>query len=181
MGRLCFLITCLINCNYQWLRDGVAEQQWDDLQNTLDYLGAVPVSGEPLDAINAGISVVRGDYVAAGLGLGAMIPGGGVIFTGIKQSHHIIPKAVYKEFAGDLAGVMKRDGKANLIDLPVPFHGNHPQYNKYVTNLLEQMKSDIGITPGSIENLQGHLRGKIDEALQSGQKLNDYFRPLVNE
>ncbi|MXN91128.1 type IV secretion protein Rhs [Flavobacterium sp. Sd200] len=70
--------------NYQWWRDGVAEQQWDEVQTTLDYLGTVPVIGEPIDAVNAGISAIRGDYAAAGLSMGAMIPIGGWAFTGLK-------------------------------------------------------------------------------------------------
>lgn len=40
--------------------------QLDQLQSGLDWLRAVPILGEPVDLINAGISAIRGDYAAAG-------------------------------------------------------------------------------------------------------------------
>jgi RHS repeat-associated protein len=56
----------------------------DWLQGALDIGGLIPVIGEPLDLINAGISAARGDYVAAGLSLGAMLPVGGQAATAAK-------------------------------------------------------------------------------------------------
>lgn len=157
-------------------RSDFRTKQFDEFQDGLDWLGTVPGFGEPVDLINAGISTIRGDYGRAGLSLAAMMPIVGWAATGIKQSHHIIPKAVYREMAGDLAGLMKRDGIKNLIDIPVPFHGNHPQYNKFVKNELENLKRNGLLSSGSIEALQGNLRNMIEDALKSGDKLNDYFR-----
>ncbi len=46
----------------------------DKLQTTLDVGGLVPGLGEPLDLLNAGISLARGDYLGAGLSTAAVIP-----------------------------------------------------------------------------------------------------------
>lgn len=166
---------------YKGWRSMEFSRQMDQFQNGLDWLGTAPLLGEPIDLINAGISAVRGRYAAAGLSLAATVPVAGWAAFGIKQSHHVIPKAVYKEFKSDLAGIIKRDGKANLMDLPVPYHlGGHNAYNDYVTNALNNIKADIGITPGSIEALQGQLRGMINEGLENfnktGENLNTYFK-----
>ena len=74
---------------YQGYRDGIREQQWNDFQRDLDYMGMAPGIGEPIDLINAGISAIRGNYVEAGLGLGAMIPVAGNFFVGAKHLNRI--------------------------------------------------------------------------------------------
>lgn len=47
----------------------------DGFQTTLDYVGLVPIIGEPFDLINGGIYAARGDYLKAGLSLAAVVPG----------------------------------------------------------------------------------------------------------
>ncbi|MET3019395.1 AHH domain-containing protein [Flavobacterium hydatis] len=161
---------------YQGWRDKQYSKKFDEFQDGLDYLGTIPVIGEPVDFTNAGISTLRGNYSGAALSLAAMVPVLGIASTTIKQSHHLVPKAVFKEFKKDLSKIMKRDGIKNLMSLPVPFHGNHPQYNIYVGKAIGDLKSRGALSSGSIESLQGNLRGMIDEALESGEKLNEYFR-----
>jgi RHS repeat-associated protein len=46
----------------------------DDFQSDLDWLGAIPLIGEPIDLLNAGISGARGNYGTAALSLAAMAP-----------------------------------------------------------------------------------------------------------
>ncbi len=138
----------------------------------------IPIIGEPIDLINGGISAIRGDYVAAGLSVGAMIPVGGYLANAIKiQRHHIIPQAVYKKAGAAVLDAMKLNAGNNLKKLPTPFHGNHPQYNSYVTQRLNQMQN---VTPGSIQTLQKDFNGMINSAYDNykatGQNLNDYFR-----
>jgi hypothetical protein len=166
---------------YKGWRSMEFSRQMDQFQNGLDWLGTAPLLGEPIDLINAGISAIRGNYGAAGLSLAATVPVAGWAAFGIKQSHHVIPKAVYKDFKSDLAGIMKRDGKANLMDLPVPYHlGGHKAYNDFVTNSLELLRAQGAISKGSIEALQGNLRGMINEGLENfhntGENLNTYFK-----
>lgn len=167
---------------YQGYRDGIRKQQWDDFQSDMDWFGTIPVVGEPIDLANGLISVFRGNYGAAALSAAAVIPIAGNAATAIKiQRHHVIPKAVYKEFAGDLKGIIKRDGKANLMPLPEPYHlGGHKAYNNYVRRELNYMKENGMISPGSIEALQGQLRGVINQGLdnfhKTGENLNTYFK-----
>jgi uncharacterized protein RhaS with RHS repeats len=47
---------------------------WDIIQTGLDIGGSIPGIGEPLDLINGGISLMRGDYVNAGLSFVSMVP-----------------------------------------------------------------------------------------------------------
>ncbi len=56
----------------------------DWLQTALDVGGMVPVLGEPLDLVNAGVSIARGDNVGAGLSIAAMLPVGGQAATAVK-------------------------------------------------------------------------------------------------
>lgn len=53
---------------------GLGKGFLDGLQLALDVVGMIPIIGEPVDLINAGISVARGDYLGASLSLASMIP-----------------------------------------------------------------------------------------------------------
>jgi len=94
----------------------------------------------------------------------------------LTQKHHIIPKAIYKKYKNVLKPLLARDGAFNLRNLPTPFHGNHPQYNRYVGNQIEALIQGGNLNSNSIKQLHGHLNSMIDGALNSGMKLNDYFR-----
>jgi hypothetical protein len=49
--------------------------------------GLIPGVGEPFDLLNGGISLLRGNYLAAGLSLGAaLLPFGGQGFTALKHA-----------------------------------------------------------------------------------------------
>jgi RHS repeat-associated protein len=165
---------------YQGFRDRAFSKQVDELQSGLDWLGTADPTGI-IDGINALTYLARGQKANAAIAAVAILPFGDVGKFAKIQKHHVIPKAVYKEFKSDLAGIIKRDGKANLMDLPVPYHlGGHNAYNDFVTNALNRIKGDIGITPGSIDALQGQLRGMINEGLENfnktGENLNTYFK-----
>ncbi len=82
--------------SYQGYRDGLRSAQWDRFQGGLDYAGAIPVLGEPIDMINAAISALRGNYGAAALSAAAMIPIGGNVITGGKYLNKI---SKYEKFA----------------------------------------------------------------------------------
>ncbi len=153
----------------------------DDFQSGLDWLGAIPGIGEPIDLLNAGISGARGNYGTAALSLAAMVPVAGWAATGLKQSHHIIPRAVFRDMAGELGDVMKLNGANNLMDLPVPFHlGGHKSYNDFVKSAIQELKNQGPLSPGSIEALQGSLKGMINEGLDAyhttGANLSTYFK-----
>ena len=167
---------------YEYHFKELREKRWKDFQRTMDYMGTAPGIGEPFDAISGVMSAIDGDWTGAALSTAALMPIGGQVATVVKlQRHHIIPKAVYKEFKSDLKGLMKRDGIENLINLPTPFHGNHPQLNEFVSNRISTLKR-TGLNEGSIRALQNDLRGMINQALDNykatGQNLNEYFRPL---
>ncbi|MGB4447554.1 MAG: AHH domain-containing protein [Cloacibacterium sp.] len=116
-----------------------------------------------------------------------MIPFAGAAVTGVKlgrkliQVHHIVPKAIYKEFLPQLtkAGVKLNDVK-NLKKLPVPFHGNHPAYNHRVREGIQELVTDGKLTKESVENLQKELRYEINDVMKSGEfeRMNHYYKEL---
>lgn len=53
----------------------------DVTHGVLDVVGVIPVVGEPFNLIGAGVYVLEGDYVSAGLDLAAMWPAGGQAAT----------------------------------------------------------------------------------------------------
>ncbi|OXE99606.1 RHS repeat-associated protein, partial [Flavobacterium araucananum] len=101
---------------------------------------------------------------------------------GINNSHHLVPKAVFKALKRDLKALMKLGSKKNLINLTTPFHGNHPQYSAYVKNVLTELKNAGSLSKASIEVLQNDLRSIISNAAKeydkTGKNLNEYFRQL---
>ena len=62
--------------------------------------------------------------------------------------HHLIPNAVFrnnrelfKSIEGYIQNVSKKaQDKTNLLDLDKPFHGNHPKYNDYVEEEINNLK-----------------------------------------
>lgn len=64
----------------------------------------------------------------------------------------------------------------NLIVLDRPFHGNHPAYNKFVTDEVKDLIDNGKLDLKSIRTLQDQLRDRINKAKMSGKSLNDYFK-----
>ena len=103
--------------------------------------------------------------------------------------HHIIPMEVYKDYRNKFKNVkgykqsvsVKAKTRTNLIKLDRPFHGNHPDYNKYVFAKVEELIAQNKFDLTHISQLQDHLRTEIGNALNSGESLNDYFKKLNNK
>ena len=95
------------------------------------------------------------------------------------HKHHLIPKAVYKKFP-ELKNILKRDGAENLIDIPEGFHGNHPQYSKWIENQINTIEGEI--TAEDIERImneaQEHIYKAYDKFIKDGYNLNDYFKEI---
>jgi hypothetical protein len=96
----------------------------------------------------------------------------------IFQKHHIIPNKVYKTFKTNLKAMgWKQNDMLNLKKLPVPFHGNHPAYNKFIINEVRSLQSAGNLNLNSMNNLQQNMRLMIGDAYRSGSTLNHYFKP----
>jgi hypothetical protein len=102
----------------------------------------------------------------------------GTVLAGLSRSinwsHHVIPVKLFKELNLAETG-FKLNHKKNLIDLPFPFHANHPSYTNYV-------RRAIGKKP-TLENLidlEGEMIKQINKIHGSGKykKLNDYYKGL---
>jgi len=156
-----------------------------------DMLGIVPAFGEIFDLANAALYAMQGDYVNAALSGASAIPLAGYGATAIKmerraakaiqkiQKHHVVPNAVEKTFRKDLKAIdWKQNGGNNIKRLPTPFHGNHPAYNKYVTDKMNKMRRDGNMTSESMRKLQDDLRQEINDIYlnKKSEKLNDYYK-----
>lgn len=97
----------------------------DALQTALDFAGMIPGLGEPLDLINGGISLARGDYAGAALSMAAAIP-----------------------FVGEVAGASKIARSASrLADDALVVRGGR--------NLPESFANGSGVTLDSAGRLNG--------------------------
>jgi hypothetical protein len=135
------------NCNIQFnlaklgvdIGGNLYFEEGEAIHFGLDLIGFFDPSGIA-DFLNYNLYLQEGDKENAAVSLVGVIPYlgdfsklkkyGTILEVAYKSHrHHIIPKAVYKQFA-DLKSLMVRDGKMNLIDLPAGFHGNYPAYNR---------------------------------------------------
>jgi RHS repeat-associated protein len=98
----------------------------------------------------------------------------------ITQGHHIIPNQVFKENEAVLNEMgWNQNHPNNLMELPTPFHGNHPAYNNYIGNQLGNiLKSGGGLN--DIINLQKTTAGQISNILDNGlvERLNQYYKSI---
>ena len=83
---------------------------------------------------------------------------------------------------------MARDGKMNLIDLPVGFHGNHPAYNKWIENKL-LMHTNGRLTYDAILQVQKEAVVEIEKAYKAwinqgsmpSANMNEHFKALLKK
>ena len=96
------------------------------------------------------------------------------------HKHHLIPKAIYNKYANKLKNVLKRDSNKNLIEIPKGFHGNQPQYSKWIENQINTIEGEI--TAEDIERImneaQEHIYKAYDKFIKDGYNLNDYFKKI---
>lgn len=71
----------------------------------------------------------------------------------------------------------KHNDMFNLKKLPTPFHGNHPAYNKFITNEMRILERSGNLNLNSMQDLQHRMRLMIGDAYRSGGTLNQYFKP----
>ena len=106
------------------------------------------------------------------------------------QAHHIIPvqalrgNAVVQKAVGN---GFDFNGAINGIEGAADFHTNHPAYNAFVSNQLNSFQQSTGgafTGQQAQEFLQNELvpvlRRHYNDALQSGESLNSYFKKLNN-
>jgi A nuclease family of the HNH/ENDO VII superfamily with conserved AHH len=162
----------------------------DVVHITLDIASFIPVINIAASGINAGIYALQGDFKNAALSAASMIPFekyaavavkyGGTFIGGIfKQSHHLIPNQIFRENKTILKSIgWIQSHNKNLMDLPVPFHGNHPSYNNFVRTELSQIISNKNLN--DIIKLQNRMRNDIQNILNSGGSgnLNDFYKAL---
>lgn len=75
-------------------RDGLTQQSFlDGVQMALDVAGMAPGVGAIPDLMNAAISVMRGDWVGAGLSIVAAVPGVGDVVGGAKIAYRAAKSA----------------------------------------------------------------------------------------
>jgi RHS repeat-associated protein len=75
----------------------------DGLQTALDLGGMIPGIGEPLDLINSGISLARGDYAGAALSMAAAVPLAGELAGAAKLARrtHTADQVALKELVDE--------------------------------------------------------------------------------
>ena len=102
--------------------------------------------------------------------------------------HHLIPKAVYKDYFSKLSSFIVRDSGKNIKRLPNKFHQNHPAYSKWIETKLENIiRRDGGITQEKVDNLIKEASQEINKAYDNFKRtdgavnMNSYFKNLLEE
>ena len=100
-------------------REGLTQQSiLDGVQMALDVAGMAPGVGAIPDLLNAAISVMRGDWVGAGLSVVAAVPGVGDVVGGAKIAHRgakIATKSANATKNARLVGAAKTSSKETCI------------------------------------------------------------------
>ena len=109
----------------------------DNLQTSLDVAGCVPVLGEPIDAVNASIHALRGNFGQAGLSAISVIPiAGDYIGKGGKIGAFVFKHG--DEVVGATAGAAK-----HMDDVA-----------KALLDQLEKLQKAQGVRRASLEQLR---------------------------
>jgi hypothetical protein len=158
----------------------------ETLQTGLGVAGWIPGVQTIAGIAEAGVALYRGEYLGATLALAGAVPVVGYLAKFAKssrfllQAHHVIPRAVIRNFNLNSVTGFAADGLKNIKRLPFPFHASHYQYNLYVTRELEKLGGNINLP--ALTKLQNQLKVEIRNAWrihkQGGGNLNDYFRTL---
>ncbi len=161
---------------YQYFRDGLRETQLDNLQSALDVVGMIPIIGEPIDLINAGISYGRGNYVEGSLSLAATIP-----FIGVGAT---VTKVAIKTALPNSAPIIKSIGaasKAEMLAKKLKMNINSPTTRQVLNSLDEPVESFISTYRKSSIRAEipgQYLNQTVEEALRSG---NTTLRKLLTD
>lgn len=153
------------------------------VQTALDVAGLVPGLGEVADLANAGISLVRGDMVGAGLSLAACIPFVGSAATAgkyLKKGSDALgmAKGLIKpsKQIGNLISPLKKTTKEigglakGKLDSAKTVVKN--KYNDLLKNPVDKLKGKatgfMGIVKGSQKQVVEKLTGKLDNLMKKG-------------
>ena len=110
----------------------------DGVQLALDAAGMVPVFGAIPDLINASISVLRGDWVGAGLSIVAAVPGVGDAVGGVKLAYRGAKSAsAIRKISTAVKETDKYKRRAKLIQASKEF--------KY-TNISPEKLKQLGVS-----------------------------------
>ncbi len=112
----------------------------DGVQLALDAAGMVPVLGAIPDLINASISVLRGDWVGAGLSIVAAVPGVGDVVGGAKIA--------YK--GAKIASKSTKITKAKSVTKTTKAHSNSSQIDNTSSIRKNQSNASDDFSKGSL-------------------------------
>ncbi len=139
---------------YQDHRDKARAKQWDEFQGDLEWLGAIPILGEPIDLINGLTYGVRGKKTEANLSLAAMIPVAGWGATGIKFIGKIdnIASTAHKK----LSGTTKATGEGIPNSVYEYLSPNGQLISKHFYNDAGKIEFEINFKAHNMGGVHGH-------------------------
>lgn len=192
------------------LSDGEREGALDGIQTALDVFSMtdIPIASQVADLVNAGISVGRGDYLGAALGVAAMIPAIGSAATAARMARrasHVVEAGV------DVARAIDRTAGAarSTVMLDTTVISELRKGNSALEAQLQAVRAsgvDVAVPrPAMTEALrgaQGEARravvqrlglrvdeglglasraGSYDEALEAGIRFEGLYGPVARE
>ena len=149
------------------LKNISSEDVLDAVQTGLDIGGLVPGLGEPLDAVNAGIYLLRGDKVNAALSAAAMMPIGGQAATAGKLANKALK---YSDEAADASKMLRDIPKGTRNDIIVhPFSSGA----SHITTSNKLARYPDSPTYGGPQGLYVAPSDQIDNLLKNAKSRRD--------
>ncbi len=166
-------------------------EKWADAtQSALDVVGLIPGIGEFADLANGVISLARGNYSDAAFSFAAMIPGLGIIATGLKQGKKLKKGADKVEGVYDLVVKNGDDVKGYVGQSKDMFK----RFKQHFFGKKGTLKDHVMEAPPIIHQMKGSLkfereiyeqyiilrkyRGQINPAKNSLAKLLNKVNPV---
>lgn len=140
----------------------------DGIQFALDAAGMVPVLGAIPDLINASISVLRGDWVGAGLSIVAAVPGAGDVVGGAKIA--------YK--GAKIASKSTKITKAKSVTKTIKAHSNNSQIDNVSSIRKNQSNASDDFSKGSLTDKERQQLREI-RAKRAGVKPEEMHSEIL--
>ena len=140
----------------------------DGVQLALDAAGMVPVLGAIPDLINASISVLRGDWVGAGLSIVAAVPGVGDVVGGAKIA--------YK--GAKIASKSTKITKAKSVTKTTKAHSNSSRIDNVSSIRKNQSNASDNFSKGSLTDKERQQLREI-RAKRAGVKPEEMHSEIL--
>lgn len=154
-------------------RDGLTQQSFlDGVQMALDVASMAPGVGAIPDLMNAAISVVKGDWVGAGLSIVAAVPGVGDVVGGAKIAYKGAKIASKSANAATIASKksLKSSGAVTSSNKTTKVRRNFNRESNHVADNERQLLREIRAKRAGVKPGEGYSEVLYDTMPEKGRQ-----------